>query len=76
MKSLIDIRMFAVTKAVEIMGAGTADKDVVSKAKEIETYIVGDAVIPELYDESNAISGAIGSILANLPLEDKTKTKK
>lgn len=76
MKSLIEIRMFAVEKAVAIMGAGTADKDVVSKAKEFESYIVGDVVVPEIYDESNAVAGVLGSILSNMPLDDKTKSKK
>lgn len=76
MKSAIEVRKFAVEKAVEIMGAGTADKDVVTKAREIEAYVLGGAILPETYDESNALSGAIGNILANIPLETGTKTKK
>ena len=36
MKSKIEVREFAVTKAVEIMGAGAIVKDVVAKAREIE----------------------------------------
>lgn len=76
MKSLIEVRKFAVDKAALIMGAGTADKDVISKAKEIEAYIVGNAILPEVYDESNAISGMIGDILGTLPFNERTKTKK
>ena len=76
MKSKIEIRKFAVEIAAEIMGKGTSDKDVVVKAKEIETYVIGEAILPDVYDESNAITSAIGGILANLPLEESTKSKK
>jgi predicted house-cleaning NTP pyrophosphatase (Maf/HAM1 superfamily) len=39
MKSKIEVRVFAVEKAISIMGIGTPDKDVISKAKEIEAYV-------------------------------------
>lgn len=66
MKSRIEVRVFAVEQAVKIMGAGTPQKDVVAKAQEIEKYIIGDAVLPEVVDESspmevlNGIMSAIG----------------
>ena len=37
-----EIRKFAIEQAVKLLGAGAATKDVVSKAQEIESYIVGD----------------------------------
>ena len=66
-KSKIEVREFAVKQAVEIMGKGTSDKDVVSKAKEIEAYVIGDAELPEVStseigDIASAISSAIGMI--------------
>lgn len=66
MKSKIEVRQFAVEKAINIMGIGTPDKDVISKAKEIEAYIIGDAVLPDVYDETNALTNAIGGIVGGL----------
>lgn len=43
----VDIRKYAVEMATRIMGAGTPDKDLVAKAKEIEAYIIGDAIVEE-----------------------------
>lgn len=57
MKSVLEVRKFAVEKAVEILGKGVAAKDVVEKAKEIEAYMMGDIVLPESYDEMDAASG-------------------
>lgn len=76
LKSKIEVREFAVTQAVEIMGKGTSDKDVVSKAKEIEAYIIGDAELPEvstseISDIASAISSAIGLNAAHT--EEPTK---
>lgn len=59
MKSKIEVRKFAVEKAAQIMGAGTADKDVISKAKEIETYIIGKAALPEVFSEEKELMGEI-----------------
>ena len=56
MKSKIEIRTFAVEKAVAVMGVGTPSKDVVAKAKEIESYIIGSAELPEVYDSDAAVS--------------------
>lgn len=59
MKSKIEVRKFAVEKAAQIMGTGTADKDVISKAKEIETYIIGEAELPEVFSEEKELMGEI-----------------
>ena len=63
MKSKIEVRKFAVEIASMVLGRGTADKDVVKKAKEIETYIVGDAELPETYDESSMFGATIAPVL-------------
>lgn len=63
MKSKLEVRTFAVNKAVEIMGQGTPQKDVIEKAKEIEAYIIGDAELPETYSEMDAANGLLGGIL-------------
>lgn len=55
MKSNIEVRVFAVNKAVEVMGAGAVIKDVVAKAQEIEKYVLGAAVLPEVADEVSLI---------------------
>lgn len=62
MDSMIEIRKYAISKAVDMLGRGTASKDVISKAKEIEAYIVGDAVLPEVYNEMDAASGLMGQM--------------
>lgn len=36
------------------MGAGTPDKEVVAKAKEIEVYILGESKLPEIPETENA----------------------
>lgn len=55
MKSKIEIRKFAVQTAADLLGTGSATKDVVTKAKEIEDYIVGQAEIPETYNETSEL---------------------
>lgn len=55
MKSKIDVRVFAIEKAVVILGAGTPSKDVVAKAKEIEAYVIGNADIPEVDNKEDAV---------------------
>lgn len=72
MKSKIEVRVFAIEKAVTILGVGTSDKDLVSKAKEIEAYVVGDALLPDTYDETNAIGGLLGNVLSST-METKSK---
>lgn len=57
MKSKIEIRQFAVERAIMVLGIGVQVKDIIDKAKEIEAYVIGDADLPENYDEMNALSG-------------------
>lgn len=70
MKSKIEVRKFAIEKAIEIMGVGTPDKDVISKAQQIETYIIGQAQLPETDNSEQALMNGvyeiIDSVKANL----------
>lgn len=66
MKSKIEIRKFAVEKAVAILGAGAPAKDVVSKAQEIEAYVLGNAVLPEVSDEIGSVANAMMPVLSAL----------
>ena len=59
LKSKMDVRVFAVQRAAEIMGTGTPDKDVVAKAKEIEAYVSGD-----VHDEVGAAGGLLQEIFS------------
>lgn len=61
-KSKIEIREFAVKQAVAILGAGTSQKDVVVKAKEIESYIIGEAELPETSNEEEILTKLAGNI--------------
>lgn len=63
MKSKIEIRVFAVEQAVTILGTGTPAKDVVEKAKEIESYVVGDAEIPEVENEKELIDNIMNTVV-------------
>lgn len=81
MKSKIEVRKFAVEMAVAVLGQGTAQKDVVEKAKEIEAYIVGESSLPETFNEGEAIADAFGGLMPILGKamgieEDKTAKKK
>ena len=66
MKSKVEVRKFAIEIASGILGKGTADKDVVGKAMEIEAYVLGEAELPETYDEVNAVRGALGGTLSQM----------
>ena len=66
MKSKIEVRVFAVEKAISVMGIGTPDKDVIAKAKEIEAYVIGEAELPDVYDEANAYTNVVGNLLGNV----------
>ena len=55
MKSRVEIRKFAVQTAADLLGTGSATKDVIIKAKEIEEYIIGQAEIPETYNEASEL---------------------
>ena len=61
MKSKVEIRVFAIEQAVKIMGVGTPDKQVVEKAKEIESYIIGGAELPDV-DTSTPIDKIIEAV--------------
>ena len=61
-KSKIEVREYAINKAIELMGTGTPDKDVVTKAKEIEKYVIGEAELTETVDENELISTAIKTL--------------
>lgn len=74
MKSRLEVRKFAIESAVAIIGSGTPSKDVVEKAKEIEVYIIGEAILPETYDDVNAITGLANGLFSAIT-EDKTKKK-
>ena len=79
MKSKIEVRVFAVEQAVKIMGVGTPQKDVVAKAQEIEKYIIGEAVMPEVADETspidliNGIAAAVNA--GNAPVAEVKSVK-
>ena len=76
MKSKIDVRVFAVNKAVEVMGAGALIKDVVAKAQEIETYVIGEAVLPEVFEETSPmelLNGIASAVSASAAPEVKSK---
>ena len=75
MKSKIEVRKFAVESAITIMGKGTPDKDVISKAKEIESYIIGDAVLPETYDDMNAVGGLASTLFGAISEAKEVKKK-
>ena len=80
MKSKIEVRVFAVEQAVKIMGVGVPQKDVVAKAQEIEKYILGDAVLPEVFEETspmellNGIASAVSASAS--PASSITETNK
>ena len=81
-KSRIEIREFAVRQAVELLGTGSPQKDIV--AKDIEAYIIGEADLPEVYNDTEAINGIMGSAMqmlqgiscSEIPVEDKPAKKK
>lgn len=61
-KSNIEVREYAMNKAVELMGTGTPTKQVVEKAKEIETYVKGEAELPEVLDEEKMVNTIIEAL--------------
>lgn len=75
MKSKIEVREYAVNKAAEIMGKGTPTDSLITKAQEIEKYIIGEAILPEvaadttesLVDGLKSIIGGVNDIAA--PME-------
>lgn len=63
MKSLVDVRVFAVENAVKIAGPGSNAAQIVACATEIERYIVGSATLPEVAEGDLA---EIGSVLSSV----------
>lgn len=66
MKSKLEVRTFAVNKAVEIMGQGTPQKDVIAKAKEIEEYVLGGVELPEVHNEAAMLNGIMENVVSSL----------
>lgn len=62
LKSKIEIREFAVNKATEILGSNAPIKDVVAKAKEIESYVMGEAELAEMQNENEVLEAIIETI--------------
>lgn len=54
MNSKIEVREFAVKIAADIMGTGTPVDSLIAKAQEIEEYIIGEAMLPEIAADSTA----------------------
>ena len=75
MNSKIEVREFAVKIAADIMGKGTPVDSLIAKAQEIEDYIIGGAILPEvsadttesLVDGLKSIIGGVNDIAA--PME-------
>lgn len=61
-RSKIEVREYAMNKAIELLGASTPVKDAVAKAEEIEKYVLGEAQLPETVDENEIISTAIETL--------------
>ena len=66
MKTRVEIRVFAVEQAVRILGAGTPQRDVVEKAKEIELYITEGIELPDVdtFSPADALTAAVGALTA------------
>lgn len=54
MNSKIDLRSEAVRLAVNV--EGVTPENVISVAKEIEAYILGDVTLPEAYDPNESLT--------------------
>ena len=64
MKSKIEVREFAVKIAADIMGKGTPVDSLIAKAQEIEKYIIGEALLPEVgIDSTESLVDGLKSII-------------
>ena len=64
MKSKIEVREYAVNKAAEIMGKGTPTDSLIAKAQEIEKYVIGEAILPEVgADTTESLVDGLKSII-------------
>lgn len=70
MKSKIEIREFAIRIAADIMGNGTPCKDIVSKAKEIEQYIIGEVEIPDISNIEQDMLGMLKGVTELIGAKD------
>ena len=70
MKSKIEIREFAIKIAADIMGNGTPSKDIVSKAKEIEQYIIGEVEIPDISNIEQDMLGMLKGVTRLIGAKD------
>lgn len=67
MKSKIEVREYAVNKAAEIMGKGTPTDSLIAKAQEIEKYIIGEAILPEIAaDTTESLVDGLKSIIGGV----------
>lgn len=61
-RTKIEVREYAMNKAIELLGTSTPVKDAVAKAQEIEKYIMGSAELPETIDENEIINTALETL--------------
>lgn len=67
MKSKIEVREFAVKIAADIMGKGTPVDSLIAKAQEIEKYIIGEAMLPEIAaDTTESLVDGLKSIIGGV----------
>lgn len=67
MKSKIEVREYAVNKAAEIMGKGTPTDSLIAKAQEIEKYVIGEAILPEVViDTTESLVDGLKSIIGGV----------
>ena len=67
MKSKIEVREYAVNKAAEIMGKGTPTDSLIAKAQEIEKYVIGEAILPEVgIDTAESLVDGLKSIIGGV----------
>ena len=66
MNSKIEVREFAVKIAAD-MGKGAPVDSLIAKAQEIEKYIIGDAVLPEVAaDTTESLVDGLKSIIGGV----------
>ena len=67
MNSKIEVREFAVKTAADIMGKGTPVDSLITKAQEIEKYIMGGAMLPEVAaDTTESLVDGLKSIIGGV----------
>ena len=67
MKSKIEVREFAVKIAADIMGKGTPVDSLIAKAQEIEKYVIGEAILPEVgIDTTESLVDGLKSIIGGV----------